>query len=59
MVGPEGRTVGVEHIPELVASSIQNIQKSAAEPLLKDGSLSVHTGGNVSEIQFFFFKKSV
>ncbi|KAF3438658.1 hypothetical protein FNV43_RR21422 [Rhamnella rubrinervis] len=27
MVGPQGRTVGVEHIPELVASSIQNIEK--------------------------------
>ncbi|KAI8529112.1 hypothetical protein RHMOL_Rhmol12G0200800 [Rhododendron molle] len=35
MVGPEGRAVGVEHIPELVASSIENIQKSAAAPLLK------------------------
>ncbi|XP_024025611.1 protein-L-isoaspartate O-methyltransferase 1 isoform X1 [Morus notabilis] len=44
MVGAEGRAVGVEHIPELVASSIQNIQKSAAAPLLKDGSLSVHVG---------------
>lgn len=45
MVGPEGRAVGVEHIPELVASSIENIQKSAAAPLLKEGSLSVHVGG--------------
>ncbi|KAI9087506.1 hypothetical protein K1719_030376 [Acacia pycnantha] len=44
MVGPEGRAVGVEHIPELVSSSIENIQKSAAAPLLKDGSLSVHCG---------------
>lgn len=44
MVGPEGRAVGVEHIPELVASSIENIQKSAAAPLLKEGSLSVHVG---------------
>ncbi|XP_059441129.1 protein-L-isoaspartate O-methyltransferase 1-like isoform X2 [Corylus avellana] len=42
MVGPQGRAVGVEHIPELVSSSIQNIQKSAAAPLLKEGSLSVH-----------------
>ncbi|MED6217823.1 Protein-L-isoaspartate O-methyltransferase 1 [Stylosanthes scabra] len=42
MVGPEGRAVGVEHIPELVSSSIENIQKSAAAQLLKDGSLSVH-----------------
>lgn len=44
MVGPEGHAVGVEHIPELVASSIQNIKKSAAAPLLKEGSLSVHVG---------------
>ncbi|PSR95907.1 Protein-L-isoaspartate O-methyltransferase [Actinidia chinensis var. chinensis] len=44
MVGPEGRAVGVEHIPELVASSIENIRKSAAAPLLKEGSLSVHVG---------------
>ncbi|XP_057474870.1 protein-L-isoaspartate O-methyltransferase 1-like isoform X1 [Actinidia eriantha] len=44
MVGPEGRAVGVEHIPELVASSIENIQKSAAALLLKEGSLSVHVG---------------
>ncbi|CAL5362012.1 unnamed protein product [Camellia sinensis] len=44
MVGPEGRAVGVEHIPELVDSSIQNIKKSAAAPSLKEGSLSVHVG---------------
>ncbi|XP_059657219.1 protein-L-isoaspartate O-methyltransferase 1-like isoform X2 [Cornus florida] len=44
MVGPQGRAVGVEHIPELVTSSIENIQKSAAAPLLKEGSLSVHDG---------------
>lgn len=49
MVGPQGRTVGVEHIPELVASSIQNIEKSVAAPLLKDGSLSVHVGGRYLE----------
>ncbi|XP_062027574.1 protein-L-isoaspartate O-methyltransferase 1-like isoform X2 [Rosa rugosa] len=42
MVGPKGRAVGVEHIPELVSSSIENIQKSAVAPLLKEGSLSVH-----------------
>ncbi|CAI8609817.1 unnamed protein product [Vicia faba] len=44
MVGPNGRAVGVEHIPELVSFSIKNIEKSAAAPLLKDGSLSVHDG---------------
>nr|QGV13527.1 protein-L-isoaspartate O-methyltransferase [Lens culinaris subsp. culinaris] len=48
MVGPNGRTVGVEHIPELVSFSIKNIEKSAADPLLKDGSLSVHDGGDPS-----------
>ncbi|KAK9278913.1 hypothetical protein L1049_028494 [Liquidambar formosana] len=44
MVGPEGRAVGIEHIPELVTSSIQNIEKSAGAPLLKEGFLSVHVG---------------
>lgn len=42
MVGAQGRVVGVEHIPELVASSIEHINQSAASSLLKDGSLSVH-----------------
>ncbi|CAA6664124.1 unnamed protein product [Spirodela intermedia] len=37
-----GRSVGVEHIPELVASSVENIKKSAAAELMKAGSLSVH-----------------
>lgn len=45
MVGPHGHAVGVEHIPELVASSISSIKKSAAASLLKDGVLSVHVGG--------------
>ncbi|XP_047307112.1 protein-L-isoaspartate O-methyltransferase 1 [Impatiens glandulifera] len=44
MVGPQGRTVGVEHIPELAASSIENIKKSAVAHLLEEGSLSVHVG---------------
>lgn len=48
MVGPQGRAIGVEHIPELVASSIKNIEKSAAASLLKGGSLSVHAGGMYS-----------
>lgn len=42
MVGSEGRAVGVEHIPELVDTSIENIKKSAAAPQLNDGSLSIH-----------------
>lgn len=45
MVGQQGRAIGVEHIPELVESSIKNIEKSAAAPLLKEGSLAVHVGG--------------
>jgi len=45
MVGPEGRAVGIEHIPEIVASAIENVQKSAAAPLLKDRSLSFHVAG--------------
>ncbi|KAJ0536583.1 putative protein-L-isoaspartate(D-aspartate) O-methyltransferase [Helianthus annuus] len=44
MVGPQGRTIGVEHIPELVAMSLKNVEKSAAAPLLKDGSLALHVG---------------
>ncbi|XP_027123865.1 protein-L-isoaspartate O-methyltransferase 1-like [Coffea arabica] len=44
MVGPQGHAVGVEHIPELAAESIKNIQKSAAAPLLKEGSLAIHAG---------------
>ncbi|CAA7395894.1 unnamed protein product [Spirodela intermedia] len=42
MIGPEGRAVGIDHIPELVASSIENIKQSAAADLLGGGSLSVH-----------------
>ncbi|KAJ8431414.1 hypothetical protein Cgig2_004446 [Carnegiea gigantea] len=44
MVGPEGRAVGIEHIPELVSWSIENIKKSLAAPLLKSGALSIHAG---------------
>lgn len=44
MVGPQGRAVGVEHIPELVASSIENIQKCQVAPLLKDSVLQIHVG---------------
>jgi protein-L-isoaspartate(D-aspartate) O-methyltransferase len=45
MVGPEGRAVGIEHIPELVVASTENVERSAAAPLLKDGSLSFHVSG--------------
>lgn len=48
MVGSEGRAVGIEHIPELVTWSIENIKKSKAASLLEEGSLSVHVGGKIS-----------
>ncbi|XP_066331124.1 protein-L-isoaspartate O-methyltransferase-like isoform X2 [Miscanthus floridulus] len=51
MVGPEGRAVGVEHIPELVATSIENIKKSAAAPQLNDGSLSIHVAESFSSVR--------
>ncbi|XP_058102044.1 protein-L-isoaspartate O-methyltransferase-like isoform X2 [Magnolia sinica] len=44
MVGPEGLAIGIEHIPELVTTSIENIKKSAAASMLKDGSLAIHVG---------------
>ena len=67
MVGPQGCAIGIEHIPELAASSIKNVEKSAAASLLKEGSLKLHVGGmflglcnviikNIEEWkQFFFF----
>ncbi|CAN6447452.1 unnamed protein product [Victoria cruziana] len=44
MVGQEGCAVGVEHIPELRDSSVDNVKKSAAASLLEQGSLSLHVG---------------
>jgi protein-L-isoaspartate(D-aspartate) O-methyltransferase len=44
MVGPRGCAVGLESMPGLVSSSVQSIQESAAAPLLRGGSLSVHFG---------------
>ncbi|KAI3761397.1 hypothetical protein L1987_51811 [Smallanthus sonchifolius] len=44
MVGPQGRAIGVEHIPELVAMSLKNVEKSVVAPLLKDGSLALPVG---------------
>lgn len=54
MVGPQGRAIGVEHIPELVALSLKNVEKSAAAPLLKDGSLALHVGGELSTLLEFY-----
>jgi Protein-L-isoaspartate(D-aspartate) O-methyltransferase (PCMT) len=45
MVGPEGRVVGIEHIPELVAASVENVKRSAAASLLEKGSLTLHVAG--------------
>ncbi|KAI5080487.1 hypothetical protein GOP47_0003670 [Adiantum capillus-veneris] len=42
MVGKEGRVMGVEHIPQLVEQSIENVKASAAAPLLESGRLSFH-----------------
>jgi protein-L-isoaspartate(D-aspartate) O-methyltransferase len=50
MVGPEGRAVGIEHIPDLVAYSIENVRRSAAAPLLKDGALSFHVAGILTDV---------
>ncbi|XP_042421514.1 protein-L-isoaspartate O-methyltransferase-like isoform X6 [Zingiber officinale] len=44
MVGPEGLAVGVEHIPELVEFSTNNIRNSAAASFLNEGSLSLNVG---------------
>ncbi|KAM0946609.1 putative protein-L-isoaspartate(D-aspartate) O-methyltransferase [Dioscorea sansibarensis] len=41
MVGAQGLVVGVEHIPQLVALSIENINGSSAAAFLKEGSLSI------------------
>ena len=42
MVGSEGRAVGVEHIPELVDTSIENIKKSAAAVVFLSLALWLH-----------------
>lgn len=50
MVGPEGRAVGIEHIPELVVASTENVERSAAAALMKDGSLSFHVSGMLVDV---------
>lgn len=59
MVGDQGRTVGVEHIPELAEFSIKNIEKSAAAQLLKEGSLSIHVTGMLRRIHIFLISYHV
>ncbi|KAF9603060.1 hypothetical protein IFM89_033785 [Coptis chinensis] len=50
MVGTQGHAVGVEHIPELVTTSISNIQKSPTAPFMENGSLSIHVCGTSLKI---------
>lgn len=38
MVGPRGRVVGIEHIPELIEVSTKNVRKDCPH-FLKDGRL--------------------
>jgi len=44
LVGEKGRSVGVEHIPELAERSIGSIKQTQAAPLLESGALSIHVG---------------
>ena len=42
MVGPSGKAVGVEHIPQLVELSLQNLRKSAGHArMLEEGTIAV------------------
>uniref|UniRef100_A0A914BXB5 Protein-L-isoaspartate O-methyltransferase n=1 Tax=Acrobeloides nanus TaxID=290746 RepID=A0A914BXB5_9BILA len=43
MIGPNGKVVGIEHIPELVELSIKNIKKSDAS-LLENGVIKIVEG---------------
>ncbi|CAI5965007.1 unnamed protein product [Closterium sp. NIES-64] len=44
LVGPTGRAVGVEHIPELVERSRAAVQAGRAAELMDGGQLSIHGG---------------
>lgn len=44
MVGPTGKVVGIDHIPELVQSSVKNIEKGNGELLQTGGNLEMITG---------------
>lgn len=44
MVGATGKVVGIDHIPELVESSIKNIKKGNSELLQDGGNLKMVTG---------------
>lgn len=41
-MGDSGRTVGVEHIPELVDRSIDAIKRGPAGHLLDNGQVEIH-----------------
>ncbi|KAI3885038.1 hypothetical protein MKW98_002430 [Papaver atlanticum] len=44
LVGSQGHAIGIEHIPELASTSLENIKNSAAALFLEEGSLSIHVG---------------
>eukprot|EP01018_Ginkgo_biloba_P002230 Gb_14540 [translate_table: standard] len=44
MVGETGKTVGVEHIPQLVERSIESIKKGPAAHLFEKGALVIYVG---------------
>jgi protein-L-isoaspartate(D-aspartate) O-methyltransferase len=44
MVGPTGRVVGIDHIPELVQRSEANIRADGGAELLESGRLSMVVG---------------
>jgi hypothetical protein len=49
-----GRIVGIDHIPELVESSIQNLQKDGLGEALKEGKIEIITGdGREGNIHLF------
>ncbi|KAF5379011.1 hypothetical protein D9615_006054 [Tricholomella constricta] len=44
LVGPTGKVVGIEHIPELVDWSVDNLKKDGLGKALEDGSIVVVAG---------------
>lgn len=44
LLGPNGKVVGIEHIPELVAWSKTNLNNDGLEEALKSGQIEVHVG---------------
>ena len=42
MVGPSGKVVGIDHIPELVDWSRANVERDGKQPLVDSGVLELH-----------------